>query len=108
MCDTDFITDENKQLGTEQLLRLLLAEIAPETPAVRVCLTNGDSVGGTRFFPVVASAGQTAFVLPFPVRMEVGFSKNGAMKQEIPVFVVGSPNVTISAQPAGTEILFIY
>jgi hypothetical protein len=40
-CEEDYIKCDNKQLGMNQLLNLLLTEIAPGVPAVRTCGAGG-------------------------------------------------------------------
>lgn len=108
-CEEPFITCDNKELGTEQLLRLLLAKVGDDLPAIRACLVNGSAVGGPRVAHFVATAGQTTFTLPENIRLEVAWFRNGAIKHSAPdSAVVGQKDVVIPAQPVGTEISFIY
>jgi hypothetical protein len=88
---------------------MLLALVDGDKPAIRTCVSNGGSIGGPRFSHQIATvAGQTDWVLPNPVRSEVGWVRNGSFKHENAGSVVGSTTVTTPPQPIGLEITFIY
>lgn len=108
-CEEPYIDCDNASLGTEQLLRLLVAKLGNGDPAMRVCVSNGDAIGGPKFAHLTATVpNQTNWVLPSPVRDQVGFARNGALKFENAGGTIGNPNVTTPPQPVGTEITFIY
>jgi len=102
-----YIDCDNKPLGVEQLFKLLLAEIAPETPGVRVCITNGDTVGGLCVDDFVATAAQTVFTLAAPIRKSVAVFKNGALQHGVGTWAIGGTTVTLPAQGEGTEITIL-
>ena len=92
-CEDDFITCENKQLGMQQLLALLLAEIAPGVPAIRVCDAGGGAavpmpIGNSVFVNPLGDDGTGAredFHLPF---LTLNAAKNAALAGDT-IYVYG-------------------
>jgi len=113
-CLEDYIdcTDKKKNLTPGQLLKLLLAKITigvKEKPAVRVCISNADEVGGACVNHYIATAGQTVFPLggTNKIRKSFAWFRNGAIQHNTPAFAVGDVSVTLPAQAQGTEITII-
>lgn len=104
----DFIDCTNKQLSIGQLFKLLLVKVglAPdEKPAVRVCVSNVDELGGLCVTDFTATGGETSIALPEPIRKKGVIVINGSFQHGIGTFVVGATSVTgIPALPAGVEV----
>lgn len=110
-CIEDFIDCVNKALSPMELFKLLLAKVGVvpnEKPAIRVCVSNADELGGLNVKHFVAGPGQTIFTMDEPIRRKVFYFKQGAAKHSFPVSaVVGQNDVELPAQVDGTEISII-
>lgn len=107
-CGTDFNTCDNKDLTTQELFKMLLAQMPSLIPALRVCVSNADDLGGLRVDDFEATPGQTVFVLANPIRLNAQVFIDGAIQQGgYGAYIVGGTNVTLPAQAEGSQITIL-
>ncbi len=110
-CLEDFVDCLNKTQSPLELLKLLLAKVGVvpnEKPAIRVCVSNADELGGLISDEFIASAAQTDFPLSEPLRIDYAAFKNGAIKPKTSghsYIAVGNLVRFAVGQPLGTEII---
>ncbi len=111
MAADDYIDCSNKNKTPKELFKMLLSKVglAPnEVPAIRVCISNVDEVGGQCVDHFVATAGQTDFVLANNIRKQVSWFRNGSIMHSDPTTaVVGQKTVELPAQVLGSEITIL-
>ncbi|MCA9497130.1 MAG: hypothetical protein KC589_09365 [Nanoarchaeota archaeon] len=106
-CEENYIECDIKSIGIEQLIRLMVVLDGNGNPALRSCADNS-ALGGVTVDHFIATAGQTNFTVSNPIKKNVAWFRNGAIKHEPPVSaVIDGTTVVLPPQPLGTEITII-